>query len=63
MARKQTTSNPAELTDAAKAARRAYTNQYRRDHPDKVKQWNKSYWERRAQRLNDSPDEVESEED
>ena len=38
-----------ELSEAARNARRAYSRRYRFLHPDKVKQWNVAYWERKAQ--------------
>lgn len=36
--------------EAARAAQREYTRQYRAAHPDKVKAWNRAYWLRKAQR-------------
>ena len=36
------------MTEAARAAQREYQRRYRREHPDKVKQWQASFWERRA---------------
>lgn len=40
--------NSTELSDAAKKARAEYTRKYRKEHPEKVRQWNKNFWERKA---------------
>lgn len=39
------------MTDEARAARAAYTREYRHRNPDKVKKWRASYWERKAAAL------------
>ena len=31
-------------------ARQAYLKRWRKDHPDKISQYNKQYWERRLKR-------------
>lgn len=36
------------MTDEAKEARRAYQRAWNKAHPDKVKQYNESYWNRKA---------------
>jgi hypothetical protein len=38
-------------SDAAVAARRAYQRQWRAKNPDKVKEYNRRLWERKAERL------------
>ena len=40
--------NPEKLIEAARKAQNAYQRTYRRQHPEKVKKWNASYWARRA---------------
>lgn len=37
-----------ELTDKAKETRNAYQRAYRIKNPDKIKQYNVNYWERKA---------------
>lgn len=39
------------MNEKAKAARREYFRQYRAAHPEKVREQNRKYWERRAARL------------
>lgn len=39
-----------EMSEEAKKARREYTREYRRKHPDKVKEWNARFWERQAKK-------------
>ena len=39
------------LSDAAKRARAEYMREWRKANPEKVKQNNKSYWERRAREM------------
>ncbi len=41
----------AELTEAAKEARRAYTNEYYRTHKEQRKESQRRYWERKAEKL------------
>ena len=36
------------LSDAAKEARREYFREWRRKNPDKVREKNRRYWEKRA---------------
>ena len=38
------------MNEEAKKARREYYRKYRASHPDKVREQNKRYWERRAAR-------------
>ena len=38
------------MTEAAKAAMRAYKKEWRAKNRDKVREQNEKYWERRAQR-------------
>lgn len=52
-----------ELSPAAKAARSAYTKEYRRKHPEKVAAWNKAHWERRAAMLAQAAPDPEVSED
>ena len=37
------------MTEAARLARNAYKRQWAKDHPDKVKEYNRRYWEGKAQ--------------
>lgn len=37
------------MTDEAKAARDAYRKKWRAEHPEKVKEYNRRYWERKAE--------------
>lgn len=37
------------MTDRARKEYNAYQNEWRRKNRDKVKQYNKNYWERKAQ--------------
>ncbi len=42
------------MTDAAREAQRAYMREWRRKNPDRVKEKNKRYWEKKAQQLQQS---------
>lgn len=37
-----------ELSDKARLARNAYQRTWRRKHPEKLRQYNADYWERKA---------------
>ena len=37
-----------ELTDKAKELRNAYQREWKKNHPEKVKQYFKIYWEKKA---------------
>lgn len=37
-----------DITEAAKEARRAYKRKWNKEHPDKVKQYQTDYWNRKA---------------
>lgn len=37
-----------EMTNAAKEAQREYTRRWRRANPDKVRDYNARYWEKKA---------------
>lgn len=37
-----------DFTDAAKEAKRAYFREWRKKNPDKVKEQNRRYWEKKA---------------
>ena len=39
-----------KLSEEALQARRDYQNKYRRENADKVKRWNKNYWERKSRK-------------
>lgn len=41
--------NMAELSEAAKQARNDYQREYRRKHPEKLKQYMNRYWEKKAE--------------
>ena len=41
----------ADISEAAKEERRAYKRKWNAENKDKVRQYNRDYWERRAQRL------------
>lgn len=47
---KPTRSAP-ELSPEARRARSEYTKKYRATHPEKVRQWNRNHWERKAAEL------------
>ena len=36
------------MNDAAKAARREYKKKWQREHPEKVKQYQARYWDKKA---------------
>lgn len=36
------------MTDKAKEARRAYKREWQRNHPDKVRKYQETYWNRKA---------------
>ena len=40
-----------ELSQEAKEARRAYLRKWRRENPEKVKEQERRYWERKAQEM------------
>lgn len=42
------------MTDQAKQARRDYLNKWRRDNPEKQKEYNRRYWENRAKRAQET---------
>ena len=51
-----------QISNEAAAARRAYQRAYRKKHPDKVRQWQRNFWEKLAEResassacVNESP--------
>ena len=47
-----------EIRDEAQAAQREYARAWRRKNPDKVREINRRYWERKAlERLEDRKDE------
>jgi hypothetical protein len=37
-----------QLSEAAREERRRYMNRYRRENPERVRQWTERYWEKRA---------------
>lgn len=43
--------------EQAAEARRAYNNAWRAKHKDRVKEYNRRYWEKRAERLKQSANE------
>lgn len=43
-----------QLSQEALEARRAYQKEWRRKNPEKVREKNRRYWERRAQRKEDA---------
>ena len=46
---------PEGLTEEARKARREYTKRYRQAHPEKARQWNANYWNRRASKAKEPP--------
>lgn len=42
-----------ELSDEAKEARREYMRRWRKEHPDKVKEYDRRRWEKLARAKND----------
>lgn len=49
----------ANLSDAAKKARAEYTRKYRKEHPEKVREWNRRFWEKQAEKAAKNSDHVE----
>lgn len=43
-----------KVSDAARMAQREYARQWRRKNPDKVREKNRRYWERKAQQMQES---------
>lgn len=41
----------AEMTNAAREVQREYMRKWRKKNPDKVREKNKRYWEKKAQQL------------
>lgn len=41
------------LSDKAIQARRRYLREYRRAHPDQVRKWNETYWEKKGRMLSE----------
>ena len=39
---------PELLSDEALEARREYWRKWRREHPDRIRQYNRTYWEKQA---------------
>ena len=40
--------NIVSIEEEARSMQREYLREYRRQHPEKVKAWNKAYWEKKA---------------
>lgn len=36
------------MSDAARKAQNAYTRRYRKEHPERVREWNRRYWQKKA---------------
>lgn len=49
----------ANLSDAAKKARAEYTRKYRKEHPEKVREWNRRFWEKQAEKAAKDSDHAE----
>lgn len=43
-----------KVSDAARMAQREYARQWRRKNPDKVREKNRRYWERKAKQLQEN---------
>lgn len=43
-----------KVSDAARMAQREYARQWRRKNPEKVRESNRRYWERKAQQMQKS---------
>lgn len=48
------------LTDAAREAQREYMREWRRKNPDRVREKNKRYWERKAAERKEDPTHAET---
>lgn len=48
------------MTDAAKEARRAYEKEWRAKNPDKVRERNRRYWEKKARMMQRSEEDGSS---
>ena len=46
------------VQEKAAELQRQYVREYRRRHPEKVGEWNRAYWERKAQKAAKSNDHV-----
>ena len=44
----------AEMTDAAREAQRAYMREWRKKNPERVRQKNQRYWERKAKQMQEN---------
>ena len=44
----------AEMTDAAREAQRAYMREWRKRNPERVREKNQRYWERKAKQFQDA---------
>lgn len=36
------------MSDAARKAQNEYTRRYRKEHPERVREWNRRYWQKKA---------------
>lgn len=52
----------AKMTDAAREAQRAYMREWRKKNPERVREKNKRYWEKRARRSQESGGEANAKE-
>lgn len=48
------------ITEAAKRARREYHNKWRKEHPEKVKEYNNKYWNKKAAEAEAAEEEKET---
>lgn len=51
------------MDESAREAQRQYLRKWRREHPDRVQQHNRTYWQRRAERLKAEKEAVKQNED
>lgn len=47
---KKTSTAATTVQERAAELQRQYVREYRRRHPEKVREWNRAYWERKAQK-------------
>lgn len=36
------------MSDEARKAQNEYTRRYRKEHPERVREWNRRYWQKKA---------------
>lgn len=55
---KKTATAAATVQEKAAELQRQYVREYRRRHPEKVREWNQNYWRRKAEKAAKTDDHV-----